>query len=182
MANIRLNIWENIPLVNVLSTSGGATFLFMQGVYIPGSISFNNVACLLECNAGQANGSHSILFGLYSLNGGTLSLANSASVTLSNSNVGFTSFLTMVTSATQDITPGNWYLARNYIASVAFISFYQIGGNFAWTNPYGGKFVRGRYSASTNAMPASIATSDMIKEGTAGNTTAGLVSYILISA
>ena len=119
MASVRLNIFENTPLFHVapgafqLSTDNGQ--IFMQGVEIPGSISLNNVIMMMSASGTTAK-TLSFSVGLYSLTGSTLSLANSASFS-SNPGANALSWITFVTSATQDITPGNWYFA--YMSSTA---------------------------------------------------------------
>lgn len=155
------------------------------GVYIPGSISFNKVQMLITDFGAASTGTLTIHFGLYSLNGSTLSLANSASCSTNQSGTTPLNlpWITLATSATQDITPGNWYLGFWFTGSSAFVpGFAGLGGNFAWTTPYGGNLVRGRYSTTTNALPSSIETSAFNKEGSAGDANSSLVPYILISA
>lgn len=130
--------------------------LSIHAVNIPLSISFNNVLALLsESNSGSAT----IRFGLYSLSGSTLSLANSASAAITMGNA--YSWQSFATSATQNISPGAWYFALMVSSEGASsLSFY---GNSS-VNPgdaVPGGFLRGRMTASTAAMPASIATSDM---------------------
>ena len=182
----RIQIFENFSVINVATFDTGALIaqssLFVHGVYIPGSISFNTIAMLFSNNA--TNQSDTIAFGLYSLSGSTLSLANSASGQLTLNNQ--IRWLSLVTSATQDITPGNWYFAYFLSSnssgqfSVPFVLAH--GVNFAWISSYGGLFVRGFYSATVSAFPASIATSDFTKEGTSGQAYSGVVPYVLISA
>lgn len=181
---MRINIFNTPPFLGgpiALELSGNGS-LHIQGVEIPGSISFNNVAVLLSGSGGVSE-DISLSFGLYSLNQSTLSLANSASrgtgLTLNQTMYSWMSF---ATSATQDITPGNWYFA--------IMSSSSLGSSFSLDMPnrpvamthagYGGNFVRGLMSVSTNALPASIATSDIVREGT--NSGANRHPYIIISA
>ena len=179
MANIRINKFENMS--NLHRVTFGALFgnatLHLHQVYIPGSISFNNIAVIKSI--GNSANTLSLSFGLYSLSGSTLSLANSASQTDTIQNGA--SWVSLVTSVTQDITPGNWYFAL--LSSTAGQSAQLIRGFFAQVLHvgYGGPFFRGRHSASQTNMPASIATSDLIKETGATNTEARQ-PYILISA
>ena len=180
----RLNIYYPPNFLNVAIALGlsGVGSLHIQGVEMPGSLSFNNVAMLFS-GSGAVSENMSLSFGLYSLNGSTLSLANSASA-----NTGLTlnqtafSWISFATSATQDITPGNWYFA--------IMSSTTLGGNFSlemYNRPvelsvagYGGVFVRGLMSVSTGAMPGSIATSDILKEGL--NDQGARHPYVLISS
>ena len=180
---MRINIFENLPVLHRgLQASLVANSLSIQGVYIPGSISFNTIAIYLSGSGGVSE-NLTIRFGLYSLNGSTLSLANSASLqtALSLGQI-MNSILTLNTSATQDITPGNWYLGIVGETSLGG-SFSMVGAvsNSLGNGTYGGPFIWGYYSASTTGLPASIATSDMIKGGGGAANTA-LTSYILISA
>ena len=187
---MRINIFEAGPRLfhNVVTgTLLGEGSLHILGVEIPGSISFNNVAMIFS-GSGAVSENLTLSLGLYSLNGSTLSLANSASAAtgLTLNQTAF-SWLTFATSATQDITPGNWYFAA--------MSSTSLGGGFSLvknagvvdlaSSAHGGIFVRGIMTVSTNAMPASIATSDLYKEGdpSISAAIAGRTHpYILISA
>lgn len=184
MAAARLNVFDNLQLGHMLEeqrpTNGS---LGIHAVVFPGSISFNTVAFLLSAaSASQSTArTASLGFGLYSRNGATLSLANSASGSFTNT-ASAVSWMTLATSATQDITPGNWYLAFTFSTSQdGRVSLFC---NSAFSGvadaAYGGPFFRGHYSATTNAFPASIATSDMNKEGGTGG--GSFHPYILISA
>lgn len=185
---VQLNVFETQPIIGYSSSNTilGQMSLIINGVEIPGSLSFNNVGVLLTRPSGASTDNLSVYFGLYSRNGSTLSLANSASNTLSNT-TNFRSWLTLVTSATQNITPGNWYFAFMSSSNTngGSIRIAQLLGGVVTAVrtgfPYAGIFVRGYLSVSTAAMPASIATTDLIKE------TDGVIGglrqpYILISA
>ncbi len=183
MASPRINVFENFNNLHnqgVAGLSGNQT-LHAHVVDIPGSLSFNNVAFIVSQN--HTSASLSVSFGLYSLSGGTLSLANSASGTTNlSSNRAY--WMTLATSAAQDITPGNWFFAAMSStggqADMSFIIAAQPGN--LHRGGIGGPFVRGVLSVSQTAMPVSIATSDFSKEG--GGAVAGLLRqpYILISA
>lgn len=162
--------------------------MMMHHVYVPGSISFNNVAFMFM---GQASSTRVISmtfsFGLYSLNVSTLSLANSASKssTFSSTNT-VLQMITMITSATQDITPGDWWFGFMSSTSsgttagsfgLAVNSPNQPAGSVA----YGGPFERGMFTATTAAFPASINTANMSKEATS-TSVPSRHPYILISA
>ena len=181
----RLNVFQNYPVMhdgpnNTLLGNGS---LHVFGVYIPGSISFNTIALFFTASGTTAK-TASISFGLYSLNGSTLSLANSASTSTNpTANTGL--WITLSTSANQDITPGNWYFA--VMSSTSSNSRMSLGVNpnfqaFNFIGGYGGPFVKGVLSASTTAMPASIATSDLSKEGSNSNQSLQFQPYILIAA
>ena len=116
MANVRLNIFQNYPLSPVVAVNAAAAgSLKIFGLEVPGSISFNNLIMLMSASGTTAK-TLSVSFGLYSLTGASLSLANSASFS-SNPGANALSWITFATSATQDITPGNWYFG--YITSTS---------------------------------------------------------------
>ena len=147
---------------------------------MPGSLSFNNV--IMPALGAGGSKTHTVQFGLYSLNGSTLSLANSASYTASFSNTTLYWF-TLATSTTQDITPGNWYFGfLHSCTNTNSQGFIGIGANFVWTGEYTGGYVRGALSVTTNVLPTSIATTDFNKEGVAGGSYNSTVPQIIISA
>lgn len=180
----RINVFENYNnAYNVVTGLGmGNNSLQIQVVNIPGSLSFNNIAVLLSASGTTAK-TASISFGLYSLNGATLSLANSASGS-TKPVTDQLSWISLATSATQDITPGNWYFAmmsatssnsRMTLVCNQVGAFISDGGN-------GGPFFLGWATASQSDMPASIATSDLAKAGSTAGGPNEKMYYILISA
>ena len=181
---MRINIFENLSLINHVGINvlPGVGSLLIQGVYIPGSISFNNLNMIFSGSGGLSE-DLSLSFGLYSLNGASLSLANSASRgTALTINQTAMSWLSFATSATQDITPGNWYFAVMSNTSLGeSFSLVQNNGISFSAGEYGGGFVRGYFSVSTAALPAAIATSDLVKEGLSA-AAFSRYPYILISA
>ena len=183
---MKINIFENIPTLNNLANIAWVNnTLSLVGVVLPGTISFNTVAMILNLSSTNSEQTISINFGLYSLNGSTLSLANSASYSTSlssnQSSVGF--YATFATSATQNINPGNWYfglLPTGTNTGGAARAFNNSRPLTFSGGIYVGVLVRGYLSVSTNALPASIATSDVNKEGSSAN--GQVYPYILISA
>ena len=168
-ANPQLQFFENFP--GHLGAAFGANSintLSIHAVNIPLSLSFNYPVALITRGANNATrqGGVSMKVGLYSLNGSTLSLANSASGTASWAGANTsTVWVSMVTSATQNITPGAWYFAMlnsssTNAAGAANFGFY-INSSINPANAIPGGFLMGRMTASTNAMPGSIATSDL---------------------
>jgi hypothetical protein len=155
--------------------------------------------------------------GLYSLTGATLNLVNSCSKTLSisrtasatraagsattitNCSTSYYSWLTLVTSATSNITDGNWFLGYFFSSSAAGTSsrtgagvsasgaitapatnaYYAGNATSISSDMYGGPFAAGSYPSgnTTNALPASIATSDAVKYEAPPNN-----CYVLISS
>lgn len=171
---MRISQFINFPLYLLTNVAPTDAVLRIRQFYIPGSISFNTVAWL-----GHRTGGPTVTasFGLYSLNGSTLSLANSAS---NSFNVNNTQWRTMVTSATQDITPGNWYLAWMHDDSTGSVAAYCQDYPRATDGGPGGPFFAGSYSVTTTAFPASIDTSEMNLIGTGLGTE--FFPVILISA
>src|SRR3990167_7661894 len=105
--------------------------------------------------------SHTLSLGLYSLNGSTLSLGNSASGSITASGLKRCYLSITGTSATQNITPGTWYFGLLIsISSGTVISIYgQSSANPS--NAFPGVFIGGIMTDSTNALPTSFATSNL---------------------
>ena len=183
-ANPQLQFFENFPVhYGQAFLNKSIATLSVHAVNIPLSLSFNSPLILLSHSDDGINlGTRSFSFGLYSLTGSTLSLANSASgefdVPLVASN--FNSWHSMVTSATQNITPGAWYFALNFQTSGVNANNFSFYGNStaAPVNAIPGKLVMGRMTVSTGAMPASIATSEL----DVTNSDAIRQPYILLTA
>jgi hypothetical protein len=142
----------------------------IQGINIPLTLPFV-IPCILITHASYTTTSitrnYTFQLGLYSLTGSTLTLVNSASANyLANNTAVGSSWVSMVTSATSNIIPGTWYIGINFLTGGMSESFGFIGGNQlgAASNP--NKFHRGRLTVSSNAMPASIATSNIDITGT----------------
>ena len=160
-ADPQLQFFENFPGHLGEGFPGlSANTLSVHAVNIPLSLSFNNVVILARYT-GAGSRSNTIQFGLYSLNGSTLSLANSASATDAFTTTG-TSWVSFVTSATQNISPGAWYFALNLVSSSGTAGWQPLGNSsINPANAIPGGFLMGRMTASTAAMPASIATSNL---------------------
>jgi hypothetical protein len=153
----------------------GAGSLHIRGVYVEGSLSFNNVAIPLRVSqtntATASTAAITMSVGLYSLNGASLSLANSASQSSTYRTTNVASWLTLITSATQDITPGTWYIAvMSSSAGTGTVQHYMnvISPILDIFGSPPGMFVRGYMSVGTNAMPGNIATSDCKKDDETG--------------
>lgn len=168
-ADPQLQFFENFPgHLGAAFNGRSSRVLSVHAVNIPLNISFNNVAMLFTRGADNATRSATLTyrFGLYSKNGNSLSLANSASGSDSwgGANTS-TVWLTMVTSATQNISPGAWYFAHvnDRATNAAGADNYGPHGNTSINpgNAIPGGFVMGRMTATTNAFPAAIATSDL---------------------
>ena len=108
----------------------------------------------------RSSGSKTLSIGLYSLTGSSLSLANSWSLNTSNTQGPYVSLT--ATSAGQNITPGNWWLGILYSSGTDQSRFAFYGqSTINPGNAFPGGFIGGRMTASTAALPASIATSDL---------------------
>lgn len=176
----QLQFFENFPGKHGVANNAYSNgTLSVHAVNIPLSISFNNVVMLMSVSSDAlSNFSGTLQFGLYSLNGSTLSLANSASAANLIITTAY-SWISMVTSATQNISPGAWYFAANLFSGVGDHTSVSLFGNSSLNIGNAPPvFVRGRMTASTNAMPASIATSDMDITGS----DATRQPYIIITA
>ena len=187
MADVRITKFENFPMLGDLSVNGlqAGGNLNLHYVYVPGSISFNSVQFHYELTMTSGTRTVSVSFALYSLTGSTWSLANSASTGLTFS-TNASSWWTMETSATQDITPGDWMFgmarSRDGGGGVGAEGFVCNSHNGAGEGAYGGPAFRGVYNSTTNAMPGSMHTSRIAKESSTGNTGDLLHPYIVISA
>ena len=132
------------------------------------SISFKtlNIGCAADVSL-LFTASYGISLGLYSLNGSTLSLANSISgstnlTSAGNNTVVFYVSLTDV-SATQNITPGTWWFGCLIQFSMVNATDAFMLGAFARSinNAFPGGFVAGRMTESTAALPNTVATSNL---------------------
>lgn len=181
-ANPQLQFFENF-----MGKAGAANVAYSNGtlsihaVNIPLSISFNYPIVIMSVSSAALSAlSGTLQFGLYSLNGSTLSLANSASNTVEHTDSAF-SWYSMVTSATQNISPGNWYFGLNFftggIATDHSSASFHMNSSVNPGNANIG-MVQGRMSASTTAMPSSIATSDLDITGSDANRQ----PYIILTA
>ncbi len=173
-ADPQLQYFENIPGKDLFQIGVSFATLSVHAVNIPLSVSFNNLAVL-----GQgliATGSVTMHFGLYSLNGGTLSLANSASGSATYESTS-PQWISFATSATQNISPGAWYFAVNKPGDN--VSQLILHGNSSG-GPLNAQpvFIRGRMTVSTAAMPATIATSELDITGS----DASRQPYVIITA
>ena len=139
-----------------------------------GSISLNTLNCAIQ--AGGTNKSVSLSVGLYSLNGATLSLANSGLRTFTNSGAdGLLSMTSM--SVTQNITPGSWFFGLLFSFSGSS-NINLFGATKATANAFPGSFIGGAMTESTSALLDSYATSNLDITGVG----AMLVPYIIISS
>src|SRR3990167_7544275 len=158
----QLNFHKNLPMPPIIDDSIAASngTLSFSPFYPSGSISWATINFLIS----YASSNKTLSVGLYSLTGSTLSLANSASRSVNSSFNRIYISLT-ATSATQNITPGNWWLGL--LISTAGTSGFAFAGQTRIdpSNAFPGAFIGGRMTDSTNALPASYATSDLDTTG-----------------
>jgi hypothetical protein len=178
----QIQFFENISNASLdWGTNSASGQLKMQAIYVPHSISMKTLGWAAGAAAATAKTAW-LSFGLYSLNGVTLSLANSASGSATYTGAGSSYWTATMSNSSFNMTPGIWFFAHlSSSSSDSRVSLLMnSGSNANHTNSYGGPFFRGWYSATTTQLPASINTSAMVKEGW------GAVSdmqhpYILIS-
>lgn len=177
------NMWGHPGTFNAYSAN---TFSFYP-INIPVSVSWNRLAMIVSATAAAGSSvSASARIGLYSLNAATLSMANSASGTFSLGGAGSSLMWVDVsaTSATQNITPGLWYLGYAWSSHTAanFVSSFSGRGNISIpanspinANP---TLASGYMTVSSAAPPVSVATSDLTLTGNS----AVRAQYIIITA
>jgi len=177
-----LNQTRYYPYEQALANQIGT--LAFQWVYIPDSISFNNVSMMYRASGSTAK-SLTASFGLYSLTGSTLTLINSASGSVAPVNGAFTSWMSLATSATSNIIEGEYYFA--HIISSAGASTVEVpqvaagafnvvtGGSTGAASVF-----HATYSVTTGAFPASVNVTDTVRIGQTNSTTR--VYMVLISA
>lgn len=162
----QLNFFPNINHVladNKLVQDGSLTFMPLN---IPDNISWATVNLLVRTSS-SANQTHTILMGLYSLDTAisSLILANSVSRSMSTNGSG-RAWMSMVdTSATQNITPGTWFLG--IIGRTGGTAAFQLVGtsNTAIGNNFPGGFIGGMYSVTTNALPSDLDITEVTTSG-----------------
>ncbi len=170
MALIQAN-YNFIPTRNISVVHGT---LYMFPFHVIETVPLQTLNILFT----QGNSAKSVTFslGIYSLTGGTLSIANSLGETVSNlSNVRWFPRFT-ATSAAQTLTQGNWFLG--FLMSTSSNSNISLRGGFSHLpiNAFPGGFIGGAFTASTDALPASLATSDF---DTTGNSEMGTPIIII---
>lgn len=172
----QLNFARNIglPHTDLIRISNGT--MTFSPFNLGQSISWNTINIFISKSS--ANMTHTISIGLYSLNGSTLSLANSASGTFSGSNNQRAYVSLTATSATQNLTPATWFFGLLF--STGGNSGLDIVGQSTINagNAFPGGFIGGRMTDSTNALPSSYATSNLDITGNDGMN----VTYILLTA
>ena len=163
----------NLPYIGVnrFSVSQGTMSFFPFDLADSISLLTMNIPFHFSYNGAQSSQTKafSLSMGLYSITGGSLSLANfisrsfSSTMTVNQSSHMYIS-LTDVSSA-QNITPGSWwwgFLGRTAASNAGQITASVFGHSFSrGANNFPAGFYAGRMTASTNALPNSVATSDL---------------------
>lgn len=142
--------------------SGSITFCPMQ---IRDSISLNTVNLPLYSPSGAKT--VTLRLGVYSITGSSLSLANSLSGSVDL--VGDDKYLSLTaTSSAQNMTPGTWFFGLLFSTSSNsnFTVNAMSHSRFNAENAFNFGFIGGAMTASTSALPSSIATSDLDVTGT----------------
>lgn len=177
----QLNFEYNIGALNDNAKGINQATLSFVPFIVRDSISFATMNIAME-HSGAGGKTNSISIGLYSLNGSTLSLANSISRTATYGGGGENYYVSLAdTSATQNITPGTWWWG--FLFSTAGANRSLIGGVIDGlllnaVNAFPGAFIGGAMTDSTNALPSSMATSDLDTTGSG----AMFVPFIILSA
>lgn len=177
VADPQLQFFENIPAALVGGEAGyNNGILSVHAVNIPLSISLNTLAFLISQNNTQGR-TFTYRFGLYTLNGATLSALNSGSAT--NTFVNGFSWVSMTNfSSAQNISPGPYYLGFLMNSAGNSSASFEGGAANNVFNAIPGGFMSGVMTVSTAAIPASIATSAL---DITGNDAMGQ-PYLIITA
>ena len=148
---------------NLIINNGSLSFF---PFLINDSISWVNFNVAMVYGASGSK-TQSLSVGLYSISGSSLSLTNSITgsfgITATGQALNRFWFSATATSATQNINPGNWYFGILFstVGASSNISF-GVGASLASAgNAFPGGFIGGAMTNSTNALPSSIATSNL---------------------
>jgi hypothetical protein len=177
---------QNFNFLPSDSSSFTSRNVYFLPMHFPDNISFNTLNFLFQGGYNGQNCSFSFSFGLYSLTGSTLTLVNWISKTAGFKIAPPQYLSATATSSAQNITPGTWFIGmfwdRATFTSTAAFPDYVFWGNTilnGWvTNNFPAGFIGGRMSVTTNALPATVATSDV----DTANADAMMQNYIIISA
>ena|SRR3990167_3971560 len=155
--NFHVNFAANLQAVFPIN-NGTITF---NPITPSDSVSLGTLNFLMR-HTSAANKTITLSIGLYSLNGSTLSITNSLSMSTTFTNTASTGWISLTAiSATQNITPGTWWLALLASTAGANAFSFLAASNINVGNAFPGAFIGGAMTDSTNALPASYATSDL---------------------
>lgn len=152
--------------VETYSMAGNSFYLYPFNIWE--SISLLTINFPMEQTA-AATGSHTVSLGLYQMNNSTLTLLNSGSSSFAHTTSdNFWVSITSFSSQSSLITPGSYWfgllISTSSQNSLAWVGNNVINAGNAWP----GGFYAGRMTTSTNAVPGSIATSDLDITGNDG--------------
>lgn len=170
----QLNFQMNFPYSISQRVQISYDLVSFIGFQVIESISLNT----LNFAGDGGTGTGTVKIGLYSITGNTLSIANSISGSFALVSGRYISLTDM--SATQNISPGAWYFGFLFSSATDSGSAFSIDGQsgLVVSNAFPGVFIGGAMTATTNALPASYATSDLDVTGA----NAMIVPEIIISA
>lgn len=175
----QLDFEYNFPNINRSISGINAVSLTFVPFHIRDSISWSIFNMPITYQATDTTHAQSLSVGLYTLNGSTLSLMNSISGTNTFSTANIGRFISLTaTSATQNLTPGNYWFGILLSTSNGTSRLSIWGASLPSANnafPVG--FVGGAMTASTNALPTAYSTSDLDTTGIDGL----LIPYILLT-
>lgn len=155
---VQISYWANLShLANQqsLTINNGSVTFFPMNFYESISLATVNVGIQHAAN----NSTVTLQLGLYSLNVSTLSLANFISGTTNETNGNNYWASITATSSAQNITPGTWWWGLRM--SVANGTLRLFGNTVSANNSFPSAFVGGAMTASTSALPSSVATSNL---------------------
>jgi hypothetical protein len=167
MGQLNFAVNGGLAAPNVFNFSNGTLYFFP--VLLTDNLSLSIVNVLTDI-AGVAGGTRtvSISIGIYSLTGSTLSLANSISGTRTGTvQGGNPSYISLTAiSAGTNLSAGNWWFGIVYSSSGNNTARFRVFGSANAANAFPGSFIGGAMTATTNAPPSSVATSDLDIIGT----------------
>mgnify|MGYP001565128131 CR=1 FL=1 len=157
----QLNFEQNFNAIGNLGRAVSVGTLSFIPFSVRDSISFVTMNIGISYSGTNTSQGQTYSIGLYSLNASSLSLANSISGSTTATSGNILQYISMTaTSATQNVTPGNWWFGilvstTNGTSRLSLLG----GGTVSPANAFPGSFIGGRMTDSTNALPSSIATS-----------------------
>jgi hypothetical protein len=171
--------WENTPTRQRLGyNNGGYSSLLLQKVTFSNAVPWNKAFMIAaNQNANAATISLTMSLGLYTKNGTSLSLLNSASGAMTANTTGtWASWLSFATSAAVTYQPGEYYLGVvGSNAATTTGAILQVGGLVSFTS-FSIHSLNGLSTASNASLPATVASSDINWQSNSA------VRYIVLTA
>jgi hypothetical protein len=180
---IPIRVMEPAPAIS--SRAMGQGTMYLQYVPMHAPMTLHQIGYLMHVsNSASAGGTVSFHAGLYSQTGSTFSLASSSSYTWGYNSTAAASSYTVISGTRlriQDVgawnaSPGDWWLGLAWSVSTSgtsgsYTNFLNqsavsvVGVDFGTLVPPA--VMDGIYSAATNALPASMNTSQIVRTGSA---------------